>query len=70
MSVILEAKLSKLDGVDSTKRRRYQLVYGRLHDFEDYMRRLGVDVALSGHPEPPIPHKDAASWARRRLWTT
>lgn len=52
--------LSKLDGVDSTKRRRYQLVYGRLHDFEDYMRRLGVDVALSGHPEPPIPHKDAA----------
>ena len=52
--------LSKLDGVDSTKRRRYQLVYGRLHDFEDYMRRLGVDVALSGHPEPPVPHKDAA----------
>ena len=52
--------LSKLDNVDSTKRRRYEFVYGRLHDFEDYMRRLGVDVDLTGSLQPPYPVKDAA----------
>lgn len=52
--------LSKLDNVDRKKRRRYELVYGKLHDFEDYMRSLGVDVDLTGHPQPPIPHKDPA----------
>ena len=50
--------LSKLDNVDSSKRRRYEFVYGKLHDFEDYMRSLGVDVDLSGHPAPPAPDKD------------
>ncbi len=44
--------LSKLDNVDASKRRRYEMVYGRLHDFEDYMRSLGVDVELTGHPQP------------------
>ena len=52
--------LSKLDNVDSIKRRRYEFVYGKLHDFEDYMRALGVDVDLSGHPAPPAPDKDPA----------
>ena len=52
--------LSKLDNVDSIKRRRYEFVYGKLHDFEDYMRSLGVDVDLSGHPAPPAPDKDPA----------
>ena len=52
--------LSKLDNVDYEKRRRYEFVYGKLHDFEDYMRRLGVDVDLTGHPQPPVPHKDPA----------
>lgn len=52
--------LSKLDNVDSIKRRRYEFVYGKLHDFEDYMRSLGVDVDLSGHPAPPTPDKDPA----------
>ena len=52
--------LSKLDNVDAVKRRRYEFVYGRLHDFEDYMRRLGVDVELSGTSKPPVPQKDAA----------
>ena len=52
--------LSKLDNVDSLKRRRYEFVYGKLHDFEDYMRSLGVDVELSGHPAPPAPDKDPA----------
>ncbi len=52
--------LSKLDNVDSKKRRRYEFVYGKLHDFEDYMRQLGVDVALTGQLQPPVPHKDPA----------
>ena len=52
--------LSKLDNVDRKKRRRYEFVYGKLHDFEDYMRSLGVDVDLTGHPGTPAPHKDPA----------
>ena len=50
--------LSKLDNVDSTKRRRYEFVYGKLHDFEDFMRTLGVDVALTGTPGVPAIPKD------------
>ncbi len=52
--------LSKLDNVDRSKRRRYEFVYGKLHDFEDYMRSLGVDVDLTGQPQPPAPRKDPA----------
>ncbi len=40
--------LNKLDNVDETKRRRYRFVYTKLHDFEDYMKSLGVDTALTG----------------------
>ncbi len=50
--------LSKLDNVDRKKRRRYEFVYGKLHDFEDYMRRLGVDVDLTGKKQAPSPAKD------------
>jgi len=52
--------LSKLDNVDRKKRRRYEFVYGKLHDFEDYMRRLGVDVDLTGKKTTPISPKDPA----------
>lgn len=45
--------LTKLDNVDETKLRRYRFVYSKLHDFEDYMRSLGVDVNLDGHPGKP-----------------
>ena len=45
--------LSKLDNVDEAKKQRYRFVYSRLHDFEDYMKALGVDVKLNGHPEKP-----------------
>ncbi len=45
--------LSKLDNVDEAKLNRYRFVYAKLHDFEDYMRSLGVDVGLDGHPEEP-----------------
>jgi len=52
--------LSKLDNVDQAKRRRYEFVYGKLHDFEDYLRQHGVDVDLTGTPAAPIPKKDVA----------
>ncbi len=52
--------LSKLDHVDASKRRRYELVYGKLHDFEDYMRTLGVDIGLTGQMQEPKAHKDPA----------
>ncbi len=52
--------LSKLDNVDAKKRRRYEFVYGKLHDFEDYMRSLGGDVDLTGRSRPPMPVKDPA----------
>ncbi len=52
--------LSKLDNVDQSKRHRYEFVYDKLHDFEDYMRSLGVDVDLTGQPQPPAPKKDPA----------
>ena len=45
--------LSKLDNVDEKKLNRYRFVYAKLHDFEDYMRSLGVDVGLDGKPEKP-----------------
>ena len=52
--------LSKLDNVDEAKRRRYEFVYGKLHDFEDYLRRLGIDTDLSGRDPEPAPTKDVA----------
>lgn len=52
-----EIILSKLDNVDEAKLNRYQFVYARLHDFETYMRSLGVDVNLDKKPvkTPPMP---------------
>jgi len=52
--------LSKLDNVDEAKRRRYEFVYGKLHDFEDYLRQQGVDVDLTDTPPTPTPQKDVA----------
>ena len=52
-----EIILSKLDNVDEVKLNRYRFVYARLHDFEAYMRSLGVDVNLDKKPAktPPMP---------------
>lgn len=50
--------LSKLDNVDEAKKQRYRFVYSRLHDFEDYMRSLGVDVELSGKAKQPEKQPD------------
>lgn len=52
--------LDKLDNVDDTKLRRYRFVYARLHDFEDYMKSLGVDTELSGRPGRPVFMPDIA----------
>jgi len=52
--------LNKLDNVDAAKRRRYEYVYRKLHDFEDYLRSRGVDTTLSGHPHPPEKPRDIA----------
>ena len=52
--------LSKLDAVDWEKRRRYELVYARLYDFEQFMLARGVDVTLLGRDTPPRPEKHTA----------
>lgn len=52
--------LSKLDTVDWEKRRRYELVYARLYDFEQFMVSRGVDVTLRGLDTPPRPEKHTA----------
>ena len=52
--------LSKLDAVDWEKRRRYELVYARLYDFEQFMVSRGVDVTLRGLDTPPRPEKHTA----------
>lgn len=55
-----EVILQMLDNVDDRKRRRYEFVYSKLHDFEEYMRHLGVDLSLSHAPLSPVPKKDSA----------
>ena len=52
--------LSKLDNVDGAKKRRYEYVYRKLRDFEEYMRFYGVDVTLRGHDTAPEQQPDAA----------
>lgn len=44
--------LKKMVNIDSAKLRRYQFVYAKLQDFEDYMRYLGVDVDATGAAVP------------------
>lgn len=52
--------LSKLDNVDAAKKRRYEYVYRKLRDFEDYLTANGVDVTLRGRDTAPLPQRDAA----------
>ena len=51
--------LSKLDNVDEKKRRRYEKVYAKLKDFEDYLISLGVSTDLESgfrKPDPGTPY--------------
>ncbi|MBR3640655.1 MAG: cytidyltransferase-related domain protein [Oscillibacter sp.] len=50
--------LQKLENVDEAKRRRYEIVYSRLQDFERYLRALGADVDLTGSPSAVAPPRD------------
>ncbi|WP_312649329.1 cytidyltransferase [Proteiniclasticum sp.] len=43
--------LEKLDNVDESKKRRYERVYAKLRDFEDYLSSLGVEVRVSTKEE-------------------
>ncbi|MEA4965358.1 MAG: cytidyltransferase-related domain protein [Oscillospiraceae bacterium] len=52
--------LHKLDNVDGDKRRRYEYVYHKLHDFELYLQSKGVDVTLSGKRTEPWIRKNIA----------
>lgn len=52
--------LSKLDNVDEAKRRRYQYVYTKLADFEEYMISFGVDSTLATPGTTPQPKKNPA----------
>ena len=52
--------LGKLDSVDDAKRQRYQYVYAKLQDFEEYLVSFGVDTSLETTGGPPHPRKDAA----------
>lgn len=52
--------LCKLDNVDGAKKRRYEYVYRKLRDFEEYLRSRGVDVTLAGQDTPPEEPKDVA----------
>ena len=61
--------LSKLDAVDQAKRRRYELVYARLYDFEQFMVSRGVDVTLGGRDTPPLPEKHTALMTDREALT-
>ena len=51
---------NKLDHVDAAKKRRYEYVYRKLRDFEEYLRSRGVDVTLEGHDTAPEEQPDIA----------
>lgn len=52
--------LGKLDNVDEAKKRRYQKVYAKLKDFEDYMLSRGIKTDLSSRYEGAPEEKDSA----------
>jgi nicotinic acid mononucleotide adenylyltransferase len=52
--------LSKLDNVDDAKRKRYQYVYAKLHDFEQYLILFGVDTSLETEGTSPLFRQDAS----------
>ena len=55
-----EVILRKLENVDAEKRRRYEIVYRRLQDFEAYLRAIGADVELTGARRQRAVQRDPA----------
>lgn len=52
--------LDKLDNVDEAKTHRYQKVYAKLKDFEDYLLSLGIQTVLDRGTLNPPEEKDYA----------
>lgn len=54
--------LNKLDNVDEQKKHRYEKVYAKLKDFENYMKSLGVETDIHSFPahDTGIKKKDIA----------
>lgn len=52
--------LGKLDNLDDDKKKRYERVYSKLKDFEDFMINQGVNTDLSNLNLKKEPHKDYA----------
>lgn len=52
--------LSKLDNVDEAKKNRYIRVYGKLEDFEHYMKSLGVHTELECNQVEQVVRKNPA----------
>ena len=44
LSEAFDVILNKLDNVDEAKRQRYEKVYAKLKDFEDYLENMGVET--------------------------
>ena len=61
--------LSKLDNVNSAKRRRYRYVYEKLRDFEEYMASFGVDTTLASPGGTPCPRQDVALMTPPTRWS-
>ncbi len=52
--------LSKLDNVDEAKKHRYERVYRKLRDFEDYMKEHGVSTDIEDLADSYAPAYDGA----------
>ncbi|MGI6679004.1 MAG: HD domain-containing protein [Dehalobacterium sp.] len=50
--------LSKLDQVDEQKRQRYDKVFAKLKDFEDYLKFIGVQVDPETRVKKPAPQRE------------
>ncbi|MBQ0078787.1 MAG: hypothetical protein KBS66_02700 [Eubacterium sp.] len=46
--------LDKLDNVDEAKRHRYEKVYAKLKDFENYLKNMGVETDIKNSPATNI----------------
>ena len=60
MEEAFDVILNKLENVDDAKRSRYQRVYEKLHDFEQYMISIGVSPDLEHAGDQPRCWTDAA----------